>query len=125
MHGGDGRLRLMRTNTATQAYQFRFANKDTVIHVHESGADVIIFASRDTFTEGQKLAFIRHLAAEGFICDAHQWCSAADGHIGCRVRWVIGAPPRAGCQEGSSRGRRAWARLRTRLTVFFGWLGLF
>ena len=50
---------------------------------------MIIRASRDSFSPRRKTAFIRELAAEGFIADDFRWLPSADfGQTG-GPRWII------------------------------------
>jgi hypothetical protein len=50
---------------------------------------VVIRATRDTFSEQRKAAFIRELAAEGFIADSYQWFSPARPGSYFGAQWVI------------------------------------
>jgi hypothetical protein len=60
------------------------------LRVDVAADDVTVRASRNGFSEQRKSAFIRELASEGFIPDAHRWYFALDGYgFGRGVRWVI------------------------------------
>jgi hypothetical protein len=60
------------------------------VRVEVDGDEVTVRASRNGFSEQRKSAFIRELASEGFIPDAHRWYFALDGDgFGRGVRWVI------------------------------------
>jgi len=71
--------------TQRTRFEFYFADLDNPILV-ECLADggVLIRAVRDNVSDQRKASFIRHLAAEGFIPDAHQWMRGALG-----VKWTI------------------------------------
>jgi hypothetical protein len=71
-------------------YNFSFPRKDMQLRVDVDGEEVTVRASRNGFSEQRKSAFIRELASEGFIPDAHRWYFALDGDgFGRGVRWVI------------------------------------
>ena len=46
-------------------------------------------AAADDFNEQRKGAFIRELAAEGFIADRYQWYSGSDSSGYSGVTWII------------------------------------
>jgi len=61
---------------------------DTLVQVENPDSDtVVVRATRNTFSERRKVAFIRQLAAEGFIPDGCQWYPLPAGMP--RIRWVI------------------------------------
>ncbi len=70
-------------------FEFFFPRLDTQILVEELAGHVIIRATRNSFSESRQLAFIRELAAEGFIPDEYRWLPRTqwDAHPG--VRWRI------------------------------------
>lgn len=57
--------------------------------VEESDDGVLVRASADSFNLERRAAFIRELAAEGFIADRYQWYSGSNtpGYMG--VTWVL------------------------------------
>ncbi len=70
-------------------YEFCFPKLDTLVQVQELDDEVVIRATRDTFTERRKVCFIRELAAEGFISEAYQWFSGFGGWSSLPVRWLV------------------------------------
>ena len=70
-------------------FEFGFPHLDTIVLVEDFGHAVAIRASRDSFTEQRKTAFIRELASEGFIDESFQWFNPAgpDSYYG--VRWRV------------------------------------
>jgi len=76
--------------TESPQYEFWFPHLDTLVRVEETDGGVTVRATRDSFNDQRKLAFIRELAAEGFISDEYCWFSmAAQGSFGRGVRWVV------------------------------------
>lgn len=73
------------------SYEFSFPMKDTLILVENHADEVIVRATRDTFTEAQKASFIERLGAEGFIPSTCHWGQPLgyQGHDEPDVRWVI------------------------------------
>src|SRR5436305_1633541 len=69
-----------------RSFEFRFARLDTLVLVEEKAGQVVIRATRNTFSDPAKLKFIHHLAKEGFIPDEFQWVwtTSAPG-----VQWVV------------------------------------
>ncbi|HZP60061.1 MAG TPA: hypothetical protein VFB27_07015 [Opitutaceae bacterium] len=76
-------------STETRRFEFYFPDLDTLVLVEESDGEVVIRASRDTFSEKRKRYFIRELAAEGFIPDSYEWFSLAQPGGFHGVRWLI------------------------------------
>jgi hypothetical protein len=70
-------------------FEFGFPHLDTSVLVEDFGDSVAIRATRDTFTEQRKIAFIRELAAEGFIDTSYQWFSLAGPEAYLGVRWRV------------------------------------
>jgi hypothetical protein len=57
---------------------------------NEAGGTVLVRAARNNYSDRQKRAFIRELAAEGFIPDHLERISDPDfGGSPCGVHWVI------------------------------------
>jgi len=80
----------MKTNvSAPRTFEFCFPRHDTLVLVEDAGGEVLIRATRDTFTEERKLAFVHELAAEGFIPDRYLWCSTINQHDILGVRWLV------------------------------------
>jgi hypothetical protein len=70
-------------------YQFYFADLDTLVLVESSPDEVIIRATRHTFSERRKDTFIHALAAEGFIPESYAWASAGGPHGLGGIRWLV------------------------------------
>jgi len=70
-----------------RAYDFYFPRLDTLVRVETDDERVAIRAARDTFTPARKEAFIRELAAEGFIPDECRWTAPCAPHL----RWSVDA----------------------------------
>jgi hypothetical protein len=73
-----------------RSFDFCFIHLDyTLVRVEELEGRVTVRATADTFSKRRKEAFLRELAAEGFIAD--EWpCSLFDGQAELqRVRWLI------------------------------------
>lgn len=78
------------TPTDFQRYQFTFPQHDTELQVEVRDDDVVIRATRDTFTEERKASFIHELASEGFIPDDYMWYSPYGGRkTGRTILWKI------------------------------------
>jgi hypothetical protein len=71
-------------------FEFSFPRLDTDLQVEVRDGDVTILATRDTFTDERKAAFVHELAAEGFIPDAFMWysplCYRPDGQ---QLAWRV------------------------------------
>jgi hypothetical protein len=69
-------------------FEFHFRDLDTRVQVENPDSDtVIVRATRNTFSDRRKVAFIRQLAAEGFIPDRCQWYPLPGGMP--RIQWVV------------------------------------
>src|SRR5258708_7273865 len=74
---------------AQRCFEFSFPQLDTLVRVEESAGDVIIRATRDTFSEARKLCFVRELAAEGFIPEEYRWFALSGCESIGSLRWVV------------------------------------
>jgi hypothetical protein len=72
-----------------RSYEFPFIGLRTQVRVEVWDNTVLITASRDTFNELRKAAFIHELAAEGFIPGCYQWFSEFDDWLAPPVCWVV------------------------------------
>jgi hypothetical protein len=73
-----------------RCFEFAFPRMDTLLRVEESDGNVIIRASRDSFSTRRKISFIRELVAEGFIPDDYKWHLLADPDSPSRgVQWRV------------------------------------
>ena len=70
-------------------FEFCFPNLDTLVLVEESNDEVVIRASRNTFSELRKIRFVHELAAEGFISDRYRWFSGFGNWSSLPVRWLV------------------------------------
>ena len=71
------------------SYEFYFADLDTLVLVESSPDEVIIRATRNTFSERRKNFFIHELAAEGFIPENYAWVSVGGPDFSRGVRWLV------------------------------------
>ena len=71
-----------------RSFEFYFRDQDTQFLVEDAGDEVIIRATRNTFSDERKAAFLHELAAEGFIPDRYQW-SSNSGAAWAPVRWLV------------------------------------
>lgn len=98
-------------------------NLDNDLLIENGPNGVIITATRNNISERRKAAFIRHLAAEGFIPDWYQWFSdpAKDGFRG--ASWVVAATP----EQNKPRSLRAHCTRRNAIygSLFLTWLLFF
>ena len=79
----------MKTQTRSNpSHEFSFPDLDTLVLVENFGEDVLIRATRNTFSEQRKIYFIRELAAEGFIPDGFQRLPDLDPQSS-KVRWLV------------------------------------
>jgi hypothetical protein len=72
-----------------QSYDFYFPPIDTLVRVEQADNQVVIRATRDTFSARRKASFIRELAAEGFIPDHYYWFNAIGDTQGRTIRWSV------------------------------------
>ena len=81
----------MKTNTAEpETFEFCFPKLDTLVCVENRPDEVVIRATRATFSEERKAYFIRELAAEGFIPVDYKWFGERSTFSGNPVvRWLV------------------------------------
>jgi hypothetical protein len=77
------------TTSLPRRFEFCYPQLDALVEVQERDDEVVIRATRDVFTEAQKVAFVRHLASEGFIADRFRWCPAISSPANASVRWSV------------------------------------
>jgi hypothetical protein len=70
-------------------YHFCFPALDTLLQVEETGGEVTVRASRNSFSEVRKTHFIHELAAEGFIPEQFQWLYPTAASAVGGVRWLV------------------------------------
>ncbi|EEF62838.1 hypothetical protein [Pedosphaera parvula] len=80
----------MKTETCLpKRAEFYRRQPENHILVQNNKDDVLIRATHDNFSDQRKAAFIRELAAEGFIPDHYQWFSDPDASNYLGIRWVV------------------------------------
>ena len=103
----------------TKQFEFDFPHLDTSIVVEESEAEVIVRASRNTFSDRCKICFIHELAAEGFIPDSYESFSSFDGSDGLTVRWLVDYSRQRFNQVQAVRAREFMVRLLVFATILW------
>jgi hypothetical protein len=81
----------MKTNTIEpETFEFCFPKLDTLVCVENRPDEVVIRATRATFSEERKAYFVRELAAEGFIPLDYKWLGE-QSTFSCNpvVRWLV------------------------------------
>src|SRR5882724_12446521 len=73
---------------STRSFQFTFPDLKTLLVVERADDQVIIRASRNTFSARHKIHFLRFLATEGFIPDRYQRISSFDAEW-AQVCWLV------------------------------------
>jgi hypothetical protein len=80
----------MKTHAlAPRSFEFCFPSLDTLVLVEDLTGEIVIHASRNTFSDERKARFIRELAAEGFIPDDYRWLPRAGMESSPGIRWLI------------------------------------
>jgi len=81
----------MKTNTIEpETFEFCFSELDTLVCVENRPDEVLIHATRATFSEERKAYFIRELAAEGFIPVDYKWFGERSSFSGNPVvQWLV------------------------------------
>src|SRR5258708_203567 len=79
----------MKTVAAPKQFEFNSQYPENYILVENRDDGVVIRAARKNFSDQRKSAFIKELAAEGFIPDHFQWFSDPDTSNYMGVRWII------------------------------------
>jgi len=72
-----------------RCFEFHFPKLDTLALVEVHSTAVVIRATRNTFSEQQKICFIHELAAEGFIDESYQWFTGFGQGPFLAVRWLV------------------------------------
>jgi hypothetical protein len=78
----------MRVQFVPERTKLSLRNPENVILVENSEASVVIRAAHDGFSEGEKVCFIRYLAAEGFISDEFENFRKS-GWQGTPITWTL------------------------------------
>jgi hypothetical protein len=82
-------MKQMKTTVPAHCFEFCFPRLDTLVQVEETDGEVVIRATRDTFSEERKLSFIHELAEEGFIPDRYRWFALASYRGASGVCWLV------------------------------------
>jgi len=84
-------LPAMKTRTIDpESFEFYFSKLDTLVCVENRSNQVLIRATKATFSEAHKACFIRELAAEGFIPDDYQWFNEHSSYsVEPGIRWLV------------------------------------
>ena len=98
-----------------RTFEFAFPHLATHVRVEDYGHSVEILATRDTFSIPRKIAFIRALAAEGFIYDSFQRFPSGGATAGPAVHWLVDFSWRE--SPATPTGR---ARLRKKMLLLLG-----
>ena len=78
----------MKTHAhSNRSFDFYFPDVDTLALVEESQDEVVVRATRNTFSDRRKMFFIRELAAEGFISDSYENFPGFESSTRLNVRW--------------------------------------
>ena len=72
-----------------RCFEFAFPRLATHVRVEDHGSSVDIVATRDTFSEQRKVAFVRELVAEGFIDQSFLRFPPGHCAFGPGVRWQV------------------------------------
>ena len=78
----------MRVQFVPEKAELSVLNPENLILVENSEDCVVIRASRDNFSEREKVCFIRYLAAEGFISDEFEGFRNSGWHGGS-ITWLV------------------------------------
>lgn len=103
-------------------YDFYFPDVDTLVRVESSPEEVVIRASRNTFTEQRKRSFIHELAAEGFIPECYEWFSLAGTGLSRGASWLVDISWLCADPAAQACARRLMLRLFAAAALL--WLGL-
>jgi hypothetical protein len=79
----------MKTTAPSRTMEFCIQRPYNLILVEEREDGITVRAAADDFNEQRKGAFIRELAAEGFIPDRYQWYCGSDSSGYSGVTWII------------------------------------
>lgn len=80
----------MKTSlSAPRSFEFSFPQRDTLLQVEETHDRVVIRATRASFSDEQKRAFVRELASEGFIADSYTWPPLGLGPADKSIEWLV------------------------------------
>ncbi len=102
--------------------EFYDARRDTHLLLEVDGEQVVIRATRDSYSAARRACFIRELVAEGFLPDEYQWSNTDSPWAVYGVRWCIDRRWLVLPREVVKRTSR-WA-LRMWLVGTLLWLGM-
>ncbi len=95
----------------TRSFGFCFPHLDTLVQVEASDDGVVIRTSCDSFSTARREAFVRELAAEGFIADAFRWRPTALCGDPGGVRWLVDSSCFQPSRQMVARTRKFMVRL--------------
>src|SRR5258708_3668079 len=79
-------------NATLPPKQFEYIHhqpENFILVENEEDGEVLIRAARNNFSQRRKTAFIREMAAEGFIPDHLQWFPETNTYGFMGVKWVV------------------------------------
>lgn len=113
----------MKTTTDnSHRFEFSYPMLDTLVLVEENESEVVIRATRDTFTPERKAAFLRELVMEGFVSEKYRWANVSNELGSFHVRWLIDYSWLEIGEEVLKRSRRLMVRLFVSSSL--GWLAM-
>jgi len=101
----------------SRSFDFHFPAVDTAVRVERQESQIVLRATRATFSPMRKKLFIRHLAAEGFIPDLYLQFSDFDEFPG--ISWNIDSRWLEINSSGLAQGKQAMIRLATSAAVLW------
>jgi hypothetical protein len=78
----------MRVQFVPERTELSLQNPENLILIENSEDSVVIRAARDNFNERERIAFIRYLAAEGFISDEFE-SFGKSGRLNTSITWIV------------------------------------
>jgi hypothetical protein len=101
----------------SRSFDFHFPTLDTAVRVEHQQSQIVLRATRATFSPMRKRLFIRHLAAEGFIPDLYLQFSDFDEFPG--ISWSIDSNWLDLNPTGLARGKQVMIRLAASAAVLW------
>ena len=101
-----------------RTFEFCFPKQDALLKVEVWDDAVTIRATRNTFSLQRKTAFVRELAAEGFIAEDYRWGSNDGAQTAFRgVRWLVDSSWLQQDEARAARTRRTVLKLSAPFAV--------
>ena len=83
----------MHTQTeGSRRFHLYISDLDNHVQVETKAGNVVISATRNNFSEGRKMSFVRYLSAEGYIPDHYKCLTEQGGSGSSRVQWIVRRP---------------------------------